>query len=241
MLPSSARSPPGGDAAAEVDPVAVAHPLGVADEGAPFARPLALVEGGADPRLAAPPFELGRDDARVVEDEHVAGAKQRAGRGRSGPPAARHRPAAAARCRAGSRASARSARAEARNRTGRRARRRAYCWAWARSCGPGAAAGGAAGAGRRAARRRAAAIARRARRRRHCRRRSRPQDARRVGGRLARSIASTYCMPRPRGRTPYICRRALKRGAKHDEELAVGAVRILRARRRNAPRTCGSR
>ena len=40
---------------AEIDPIAVAEPLGIADEGAPGARPFALVQRRADPRLAAPP------------------------------------------------------------------------------------------------------------------------------------------------------------------------------------------
>ena len=65
-----------GDAGAEIDPVAVAQPLGVADEGAPGARPLALVQGRADPRLAAPALELGGDDPGVVEHQQVAGAQQ---------------------------------------------------------------------------------------------------------------------------------------------------------------------
>ena len=65
-----------GDAGAEIDPVAVAQPPGVADEGAPGARPLALVQSGADPGLAPSAFELGGDDARVVEHQHVAAPKQ---------------------------------------------------------------------------------------------------------------------------------------------------------------------
>ena len=64
------------DALAEVDRVADARPLGVAQERLPFARPLALVQRRADARLAAPPFELGRDDLGVVEHQHVAGPQQ---------------------------------------------------------------------------------------------------------------------------------------------------------------------
>ena len=61
---------------AELDHVAVAHALGVAHERPPRAQPGALVQRHADPRLAAPAFELGGDDARVVEHQHVAGAQQ---------------------------------------------------------------------------------------------------------------------------------------------------------------------
>ena len=75
--PSPCSRDRGGDAGAEIDAVAGAQPPGVADEGAPGARPLALVQGGADPRLAAPAFELGGDDAGVVEHQHVAAPQQR--------------------------------------------------------------------------------------------------------------------------------------------------------------------
>ena len=60
----------------ELDHVPVSHPPGVAQEGLPLARPLALVQGRADPRLSAHPFELRRNDLGVVEDEHVAGPQQ---------------------------------------------------------------------------------------------------------------------------------------------------------------------
>jgi hypothetical protein len=65
-----------GHAVAEIDAVAVAQPLGVADEGAPVALSLALVQGRADPGLAAQALELGRDDTGVVEDEAIARPQQ---------------------------------------------------------------------------------------------------------------------------------------------------------------------
>jgi hypothetical protein len=34
------------------------------------------VKGRSDPGLSAPPFELGGDDARIVEDEDVPGAQE---------------------------------------------------------------------------------------------------------------------------------------------------------------------
>ena len=49
------RLPPAddrGDSGVEVDPVALAQPPGVADEGAPGPRPLPLVKGRFDPGLA---------------------------------------------------------------------------------------------------------------------------------------------------------------------------------------------
>jgi hypothetical protein len=61
---------------AEVDPVAGPHSLGVAHKCAPAPRPLALVERGADARLAAPSLELRRDHARIVEHQHVARPQQ---------------------------------------------------------------------------------------------------------------------------------------------------------------------
>jgi hypothetical protein len=66
----------GGDALAEIDPVAFAEAPGVADEGAPGAGADSLVEGRADSGLAAPALELGRDDPGVVEDENVAAAEE---------------------------------------------------------------------------------------------------------------------------------------------------------------------
>jgi hypothetical protein len=66
----------GADPMAEFDHVAVAHPLGVAHEGPPRAQARALVQGDADPRIAAAAVELGGDDARIVEHQHVAGAQQ---------------------------------------------------------------------------------------------------------------------------------------------------------------------
>ena len=61
----------------EIDHVAVAHALGVAHEGPPVARPFPLVQRRTDARLAALAFQLGGNDARVVEHQHVTGLKQR--------------------------------------------------------------------------------------------------------------------------------------------------------------------
>ncbi len=63
------------DPASELDQVAVTNTPGVAHEGPPFAGPFALVEGRADARIPAMSFQLRRDYARVVENEHVAGAE----------------------------------------------------------------------------------------------------------------------------------------------------------------------
>src|SRR5436190_4306768 len=62
--------------AAEVDRVASAYPLGVAQEGLPFTRAFALMERGADGRLPTTAFELRWDDLGIVEHQHVAGLKQ---------------------------------------------------------------------------------------------------------------------------------------------------------------------
>ena len=60
------------DACAEIDRLADAQPLGVADESLPAAQVDPLVERGADAGVAPSPFELGGDDARIVEDQTVA-------------------------------------------------------------------------------------------------------------------------------------------------------------------------
>ena len=67
-----------GDAAAEHQLVADLHPLGVPEEGLPAPEVDALVQRRADLRLAigTATFELGGDDAGVVEDEDVAGVQQ---------------------------------------------------------------------------------------------------------------------------------------------------------------------
>ena len=81
QLPSSPRSLRGRrDAVAEIDRVAVAQPPRVADERAPAARPFALVQRRADPRLAATALELRGDDAGVVEDQQVAARAAAPGR-----------------------------------------------------------------------------------------------------------------------------------------------------------------
>ena len=65
-----------GDACAKVDPVAIPHPLGIAQEGLPLAQAQALVQRRADPRFAARAFQLGGNDAGVVEDQDIARAQQ---------------------------------------------------------------------------------------------------------------------------------------------------------------------
>ena len=70
------RPPTRATPVAEIDRVADARALGVAHERPPVARPLALVQRRADPRLAAPPFELGRDHPGIVEHQHVARPQQ---------------------------------------------------------------------------------------------------------------------------------------------------------------------
>ena len=67
----------GGDFGGERDPLAFLQALGVADEGLPAPRIEPLVQRGADHcSSAACPHatagELGRNNARVVEHQHVA-------------------------------------------------------------------------------------------------------------------------------------------------------------------------
>ena len=72
--------PPFGDGVhvrAEIDRVAFAQPLGVADEGLPTAQVDPLVQRRPDPRLPPHTFKLGRNDARIVEDQHIALAQLR--------------------------------------------------------------------------------------------------------------------------------------------------------------------
>ena len=63
---------------AEHQLIAFLHPLGIADEGLPAPEVDTLVQGRANLGLTAraPPFELGRDDAGIVEDQHVARFEQ---------------------------------------------------------------------------------------------------------------------------------------------------------------------
>ena len=58
------------------DGIAGAQPLGVADEGLPAAQVDPLVQRRANPGIAAPTFQLGRDHAGVVEDQHIAAPQQ---------------------------------------------------------------------------------------------------------------------------------------------------------------------
>src|SRR5437868_178766 len=60
----------------KVDPVALAQPLGVTHESLPAAQVHPLVQRRADPRFAAPAFELGGDDPRIVEHQDVAAVQQ---------------------------------------------------------------------------------------------------------------------------------------------------------------------
>ena len=66
------------DPAAEDELVALLHPLGVFEEGLPAAQVDPLVQRRADLCLTvgAAAFELGGDDAGVVENQNVAGAEQ---------------------------------------------------------------------------------------------------------------------------------------------------------------------
>ena len=66
-----------GNAIPEIDRIAVAQPSRVADEGAPAARSLALVQGRADPRITARALKLRRDDARIVEHQQIAWPQRR--------------------------------------------------------------------------------------------------------------------------------------------------------------------
>ena len=63
----------GGDAAAKFGNIARPEPLGIPDEGLPATKIDALVQRGADFRIAPPTFELCGNNARIVENENIAG------------------------------------------------------------------------------------------------------------------------------------------------------------------------
>jgi hypothetical protein len=65
----------GDNACAEIDRIVLLQAPRIADERPPTAWPLALVERRADLRIAAAPFQLRRNHARVVEDEQIARAQ----------------------------------------------------------------------------------------------------------------------------------------------------------------------
>ena len=65
-----------GDIGGKLDFIARAQSLAIADEGLPAAQVDPLVQGRADPCLAPAAFQLGGNDARVVEHQHIARAQQ---------------------------------------------------------------------------------------------------------------------------------------------------------------------
>jgi hypothetical protein len=65
------------NAALEFDDVAIANPLRIPDEGPPTPQILALVKRCPDACVSAAPFELGGNDARVIEHQHVTGTQDR--------------------------------------------------------------------------------------------------------------------------------------------------------------------
>src|SRR6185503_8569538 len=60
----------------EGDAIALLQPLGGPGEGAPFGIAEALMQQDLDARLAAPADQPGGNDARIVEDQEVAGCQQ---------------------------------------------------------------------------------------------------------------------------------------------------------------------
>ena len=175
-----------------------------------LARPLALVQRRADRCLAAPAFELGRDDLGVVEHQHVAGLQQlrQVEHGAVGDLAAR-RPAAAAPL--------------SRGRAGRSAIR----------------------SGGRSKSKRSTRIS-------EAPRRSRlPASLERRRSSHGRSWSARPAARRRRSRRPRPCPQITRPntvylpssatfGREHDEELAVGAVRLVGARHRRRCRACAA-
>src|SRR3546814_20656316 len=62
------------DPRTEIDALAHAQPLRIADKGLPAAKVDALVQRRADFATSATPLEMRRDESRVVQEEAVAGA-----------------------------------------------------------------------------------------------------------------------------------------------------------------------
>ena len=66
----------GRDIGGKLDCLANPQPLGIADEGLPAAEINPLVQRGANARFSAHAFELRRDDAGIVEHQHIAAPQQ---------------------------------------------------------------------------------------------------------------------------------------------------------------------
>ncbi len=64
-----------GQASAEIDPTARLDTAGVLDEAPPDIRGFALVQGHADAGVSDAAMELRRDDAGIIDDQHIAGAQ----------------------------------------------------------------------------------------------------------------------------------------------------------------------
>ena len=71
-----ARFGAGRNAVGECNRIADMQPLAVADEGLPAAQIDPLVQRRADPRRAAVSFQLRRDNAGIVEHQHIACPQQ---------------------------------------------------------------------------------------------------------------------------------------------------------------------